>query len=91
MLDVDMNCNDTDSGWFDLKAYVTDACGSGTWERDVTQGCKCYGCVGGNRPYASANHAARCGFINTLVFEHGACVIDSLCEVYFNLWELVEL
>ena len=85
-----MNCNYTDSGWFDLKAYVTDACGSGTWERDVTQGCKCYGDVGGNRPYASANHAARCGFINTLVFEHGACVID-LCEVYFNLWELVEL
>ena len=86
-----MNCNDTDSGWFELKAYVTDASGSGTWERDVTQGSECYGSVGGSRPYASANHAARCGFINALVFEHGACVIDSFCEVYFNLWELFEL
>ena len=77
MMDVNMNCNAAESGWFELKAYVTDVRGSGTWERDVTQGCKCYGGVGGNRPYASANHVARCGFVNALVFEYGHCVIDS--------------
>jgi len=73
-----MDCSATESGWFELKAYVTnDASGSAKWERDVTQAWSCHGDVGGYRPYASANHVARCGYINTFVFEQGACGIHS--------------
>jgi len=78
-LDVDIDCSVADSDWFELKAYVTDdVSGSGAWERDVTQAGACLGEVGGARPYASANHVARCGFVNAFVFEQGSCTIDSL-------------
>ena len=72
-----MNCSFTESGWFELKAYVTDTNGAGAWEHDVTQAARCTGSAGGNRPYDGNNHFARCGFIN--VFEHGlgSCTIDS--------------
>jgi len=72
-----MDCCATESGWFELKAYVTYANGAGAWEQDITQAAQCSGSAGGNRPYDSTNHFARCGFVN--VFEHGqgSCTIDS--------------
>ena len=73
-----MDCFATESGWFELKAYVTNnASGSAKWERDVTQAWMCYGDVGGCRPYASTNHVARCGYINTFEFESEVCGIHS--------------
>jgi len=78
MLDVDMDCSATESGWFELKAYITNyGNGPAVWERDVTQAWPCHGDIGGYRPYASTNHLARCGYINTFVFEQGACSIHS--------------
>ena len=78
LLDVDMNCDSTEDGWFEFKAYVTDDNnGSEVWERDVTQAPECDGDIGGYRPYASGNHMARCGFINAFVIEQGACTINS--------------
>jgi len=71
-----MDCSATESGWFELKAYVTESSGAGAWERDVTQASSCSGDIGGQRPYATSNHVAKCGFVNVLVFEHGACTID---------------
>ena len=74
-----MDCSVTAAGWFELKAYVTDdVSGEEVWERDVTQGSECTGDIGGYRPYASANHVARCGFVNVFVFEQGTCTINSI-------------
>jgi len=72
-----MDCSSTESGWFELKAYITDSSGSGFWEGDVTQRWECSGDIGGYRPYASANHMARCGFVNGFVYGQGTCTIDS--------------
>jgi len=57
MLDVEMDCNKTFNGWFELKAYVKNGQG---WEGDIQQS---------NTPYSSNNHFAQCGMIN--VFEFG--------------------
>jgi len=57
MLDVNMNCDATVNGWFEVKAYVKNGQG---WEADIQQA---------NRPYQSNNHLAQCGKIN--VFEFG--------------------
>ncbi|KPV93612.1 Alpha-amylase precursor [Pseudoalteromonas sp. P1-9] len=57
MLDVNMNCDATVDGWFEVKAYVKNGQG---WEADIQQA---------NRPYQSNNHFAQCGKIN--IFEFG--------------------
>jgi len=72
-----MDCSVTEDDWFELRAYVTNPDGSGAWERDVTQAAECNGGIGGYRPYASPNHLARCGFINSFVFERGSCSVDT--------------
>jgi len=79
LLDVDMDCSAAESGWFELKAFITNDNngGSEVWESDITQLWSCHGDIGGYRPYATSNHVARCGYINTLVFEQGACSIHS--------------
>jgi alpha-amylase len=52
MLDVEMDCNRTANGWFELKTYISNGPG---WEADVSQP---------GAPYASGNHFAECGKIN---------------------------
>jgi hypothetical protein len=52
MLDVEMNCDRTVDGWFELKSFITNGPG---WERSISQS---------NTPYASQNHMARCGHVN---------------------------
>ncbi|MAZ66946.1 MAG: alpha-amlyase [Kangiellaceae bacterium] len=52
MLDVEMDCNRTANGWFELKTYISNGPG---WEADVSQP---------DAPYASGNHFAECGKIN---------------------------
>ncbi len=56
MLDVQMDCSKTVSGWFELKAFVKNGQG---WESNIQQA---------NTPYASNNHFAQCGKINRFVF-----------------------
>jgi alpha-amylase len=56
MLDVDMACEDTFNGWFEIKAFVKNGQG---WESDIAQA---------NTPYASNNHFAQCGKVNRFVF-----------------------
>lgn len=58
MLDVDMDCNKTVNGWFELKTFISNGPG---WEPDVNQT---------GTPYTSGNHFAQCGKIN--VFERGS-------------------
>ena len=79
MLDVDMDCSATESGWFELKAYITGGNSSSEWwESNVVQDPECGGNVGGNRPYATSNHVARCGYINVFEYQQPGCTIDSL-------------
>ncbi|MBF7071783.1 alpha-amylase family protein [Glaciecola sp. MH2013] len=56
MLDVDMVCDDTYNGFFEIKAFVKNGQG---WESDINQA---------NTPYASNNHVAECGKVNRFVF-----------------------
>ncbi len=57
MLDAEMDCSQTEGGWFEVKSYISNGPG---WEVDVLQD---------DAPYLSGNHFARCGHIN--VFRRG--------------------
>ena len=71
MFDADMNCDETEGGWFEVKGFVTNGAG---WEGDIHQGA-CQGDAGGTPSYQTTNHMARCGYVN--VFSWG----DSSCEI----------
>ena len=73
MVDFDMNCDETEDGWFEFKAYVT---GWG-WENNIASG-TCSGTVGGTPPYSSPNHFALCGQTNIFTYNSGSCIIDEL-------------
>ncbi|XP_035665855.1 alpha-amylase-like [Branchiostoma floridae] len=75
MLDVDMDCSRTENGWFELKAITRYPGGFVKWESDRNQG-TCGGTAGGNKPYSSGNHFARCGKINAFDFDGNTCTID---------------
>ncbi|XP_070562671.1 alpha-amylase-like [Ptychodera flava] len=72
MLDIDMDCDLTESGWFELKAYLQNGDG---WESDRAQYNTCTGSAGGSKPYSSGNHFARCGYINVFNFNDNSCII----------------
>jgi len=57
MLDVEMDCSKTISGWFELKSYISNGPG---WEGNVSQP---------GAPYSSGNHFAQCGKLS--VFKRG--------------------
>lgn len=76
MVDLQMNCDETENGWFDVKAYLT-LSGSG-YESDIQQST----CTGTGAdvppPYTSnKNHVARCGYINRFYFGTGDCEINA--------------
>ncbi|MEJ6475175.1 alpha-amylase family protein [Pseudoalteromonas piscicida] len=56
LLDVEMDCSSTFSGWFEVKAFITNGQG---WEGDINQQ---------NTPYKSNNHFAQCGKLTVLEF-----------------------
>ena len=62
MVDVDMDCNKTVNGWFEVKSFITNGPG---WEPDVQQA---------GTPYPSTNHMGQCGRIN--VFDRGSSTAD---------------
>ncbi|XP_076311371.1 alpha-amylase-like isoform X1 [Tachypleus tridentatus] len=73
MIDFNMNCDETEQGWFEVKAFVTNSYG---WESDVNQK-SCEGTAGGKKPYSSGNHFARCGYINIFHFNSNDCIINN--------------
>ncbi|XP_071503489.1 alpha-amylase A-like [Diadema antillarum] len=73
MLDVDMDCSQTEDGWFELKGFVD---GGEGWESDRSQS-SCGGSAGGTKPYSTGNHFARCGYINKFSFNDNSCEINS--------------
>ena len=76
LLDVQMNCSQTEHGWFEFKAFVTNHGDNGGWERDVTQVLTCNGDVGGSKPYSGTNHFARCGYVNVFDFNGSGCRVE---------------
>ncbi|XP_046656473.1 uncharacterized protein LOC124349713 isoform X3 [Daphnia pulicaria] len=63
MVDFNMDCSETENGWFDVKAYLTNYASG--WEADIAP----IACTGTGAdvlpPYSgTGNHMARCGYIN---------------------------
>ncbi|KAK6185043.1 hypothetical protein SNE40_007365 [Patella caerulea] len=75
MLDVEMDCSETDSGWFQFKTYITPTSG---WEPDIDQTQACGGEVGGRRPFLTNNHQARCGKLNLFYYASAGCIINNI-------------
>lgn len=75
MLDMDMDCSQAEQGWFEVKAFVTNA-GDG-WEGDIAQASSCSGTGGGSAPYSTQNHLGKCGFVNKFEFDSNSCVINA--------------
>ncbi|XP_071485033.1 alpha-amylase-like [Diadema antillarum] len=73
MVDFEMLCDETEDGWFELKAYLQNGDG---WESDRSQG-SCGGTAGGTKPYSSNNHFARCGYVNVFEFNSNTCTINN--------------
>jgi hypothetical protein len=57
LLDVNMDCDQTVNGWFELKTYISNGPG---WENNIRQP---------GAPYTSNNHFAKCGMLN--MFKRG--------------------
>lgn len=73
MVDLNMDCGQTENGWFELKALITNV----GWETDINQDATCRGTAGGSAPYQTTNHMARCGYINVFSASEGGCIVDS--------------
>jgi len=67
MMEVEMDCSKTVNGWFELKSYISNGPG---WEKDVKQG--------GDAPYFSGNHFARCGKVNVFQRNNSSVIIERL-------------
>lgn len=77
LLDVYMDCTETENGWFEVKGYLTSDRNGNPWEGNINQDTSCTGSIGGSKPYSSINHIARCGYVNVFAFDSGSCIIDS--------------
>jgi alpha-amylase len=73
-VEFQMDCSKTEDGWFEVKGYATGGIG---WEGNIAQG-TCSGTAGGNQPYSTINHFARCGFQNVFQWGSNDCVINYL-------------
>ncbi|CAD6194272.1 unnamed protein product [Caenorhabditis auriculariae] len=72
MVQLKMDCTKSENGWFELKGYETPS----GWEGDVSQK-TCTGAVGGQAPFSSINHIAKCGAVNVFTWGSGDCIIDN--------------
>ena len=72
-VDMEMNCDDTERGWFEFRAFER-RLGA---EADVLVQ-DCNGHFGGVPPYHSRNHMARCGFVNVFHFGSPECEINAV-------------
>ncbi|KAK3600013.1 hypothetical protein CHS0354_012680 [Potamilus streckersoni] len=72
LVDIDMDCDRTENGWFELKGIV-----NGGWESNLTAA-KCTGNAGASAPHTSGNHWARCGYLNVFHWNSGTCEMNIL-------------
>ncbi|XP_041377188.1 mucin-12-like [Gigantopelta aegis] len=76
MADLCMNCNDTVSGWFEVKSVI-----NGSWGNDISQISPC----GGSAPlserspvFTGTNHIGRCGKVNAFIRNDASCIINDV-------------
>ncbi|XP_071127434.1 uncharacterized protein [Mytilus edulis] len=70
LVNIEMDCSKTISGWFEVKAYI----GSNdnfNWEDNILQHNSCFGTE--RTPYANVYHWAKCGMMNVFHFNQVAC------------------
>lgn len=77
MLEMDLDCTRTENSWFEVKGWLEFAGAYTGWELDVAQQRECSGDVGGQPPFPSIDHVARCGYINVFTWNEGGCIISS--------------
>lgn len=75
VVDMEMDCEQTENGWFELKAFLR---GGEGWEPQILGDHDCGGNIGGIAPYPSTNHVARCGFVNVFHFGEPECEINTI-------------
>jgi len=75
---VDMDCSQTDGGWFEFGAVYS--LGGEEGEVAISQE-ECTGEVGGTAPFTSTKHIARCGFLNVYSFDTDGCQIDAMPDI----------
>ncbi|KAK8732749.1 hypothetical protein OTU49_006906 [Cherax quadricarinatus] len=80
MVDMDMDCSQTEDGWFEVKAYLSND--SQGWEADINQSGGCSGSAGGRSPYTTNNHLGRCGYINVFSFGDSHCTVNDFSDFY---------
>jgi len=81
VVDMQMDCEQTERGWFELKAFLR---GGEGWESDITGDHDCGGNIGGIPPYSSNNHMARCGFVNVFHYGEPQCEINTINSYDIN-------
>ncbi|KAK0427998.1 hypothetical protein QR680_010534 [Steinernema hermaphroditum] len=75
MVEMKMNCDKTDNGWFELKGFMYPGDG---WEADIHQE-QCTGSGASESPIRnSKNHMAKCGMVNVFEWGQGSCIINAL-------------
>jgi len=76
--EFEINCDQTQDGWFEVKGFLKNDNGVGSWEGHVRQQ-SCSGSGGSSKfPYNSNNHFARCGFLNIFEYNSNSCVIENM-------------
>lgn len=87
LVDIDMNCSQTDNGWFEFKAYLTKDGQTPVhngWEKNFLK----KPCQGKNGPMEfenedkiANNHVGRCGEFTLVHFEDSTCMIHSMQDI----------
>jgi len=84
VVDMEMDCEQTENGWFEVRAVTRSHDDEEEFEEDIEGGEGCDGNIGGIAPYASANHMARCGFVNVFHFGEAECQINTVSSYDTN-------
>ena len=71
MLDFEADCSSTADGWFEVQGFVS---GSKEIENSISQSV-CSGTAGGDTPFPSVYHVAKCGYINVFHWSQEKCSI----------------
>lgn len=81
LVDLMMDCERTDNGWFSIKASILTINNGepGTWENDIIGQGQCRGTASAVTPSnIGPNHAGLCGYVNVFKYDNNDCEIDSI-------------
>ena len=75
VVDMEMECGQTQGGWFEVQGLHSGGGEGG--EGEVHQE-GCGGEVGGEVPFPTRYHAGRCGFMNVFHYDRNDCHIENI-------------